>query len=422
MGRDSESGKRKYVNKTIHGTLRDAQAYLSRSQRDRDLGVFFEPSRVSLDGYLDKWLETAAKPKLRAKTHRDYEALLRRYVRPALGSRPAAKIEPLEIQGLYADMQECGLSARTVRFTHAVLRSALQQAVKWKLIPQNPALSVDLPKQAKGEIQVLNPQQARDFLKEAAQDPYHVLFAVALTTGMRPSEYLALKWPDINFSKGTVSVARTLEPIKRGGWRFADTKRARSRRVVKLQASVLKLLADYRDSQARERDPGNGDVAAVDLIFVNSSGNPLNERNLVQRNFQSFSSAPNCRASDFTICVTLLQLWRSAPAFPPRLSPNNWGHASVAFTSTPTPTCFHTCRRQRRPRWKSRMVNACDGYRLRPSLGPRPAMEGHRCAHPIGIAPAARGRLRPCPSAGLMTPTWESLHLHRLSRPRLWVR
>src|ERR1035441_7512937 len=104
---------------------------------------------------------------------------------------------------------------------------------------------------------------------------------------MRPSEYLALKWPDVSFSKGTVSIARTLEPIKGGGWRFADTKPSvRSRRLVKRQASVLKLLADYRDSQARERDPGNGDVAAADLIFVNSSGNPLNERNLVQRNFQ----------------------------------------------------------------------------------------------------------------------------------------
>src|SRR5712692_6319758 len=286
MGRDSESGKRKYVNKTIHGTLRDAQAYLSRSQRDRDLGVFFEPSRMSLDGYLDKWLETAAKPKLRAKTHRDYEALLRRYVRPALGSRQASKIEPLEIQGLYADMQERGLSARTVRFTHAVLRAALHQALKWKLIPQNPALSVDLPKQAKGEIQVLNPQQAREFLKEAAADRYYVLFAVALTTGLRPSEYLALKWPDVNFGKGTVSIARTLEPIKGGGWRFADTKRARSRRLVKLQESVLRLLGEYRDVQVRERDASNGDVAAADLIFVNSSGNPLNERNLVQRNFQ----------------------------------------------------------------------------------------------------------------------------------------
>ena len=53
MGRDPESGKRKYTNKTIHATLRDAQSYLSRTQRDRDLGVFFEPSRMSFDGYLD---------------------------------------------------------------------------------------------------------------------------------------------------------------------------------------------------------------------------------------------------------------------------------------------------------------------------------------------------------------------------------
>src|SRR5260370_31898346 len=93
-------------------------------------------------------LETAAKSKLRAKTHRDYEALLRRYVRPALGSRPASKIEPLEIQGLYADMQERGLSARTARFTHAALPSPLHQAAKGELIPQKPAFSLDLPKQA----------------------------------------------------------------------------------------------------------------------------------------------------------------------------------------------------------------------------------------------------------------------------------
>jgi integrase len=332
MGRDPESGKRKYVNKTVHGTLRDAQAYLSRTQRDRDLGVFFEPSRMTLDGYLDKWLETAAKPKLRAKTHRDYEALLRRYVRPVLGSRPVSKIEPLEIQGLYAGMQERGLSARTVRFTHAVLRAALHQAVKWRLIPQNPAESVDLPRQAKGEIQVLNPQQARDFLKGAAEDRYHVLFAVALTTGMRPSEYLALKWSDVNFSKGTVSVARTLEPIKGGGWRFADTKRARSRRLVKLQASVLRLLSAYRNTQGQERAAANVDAAAADLIFVNTSGNPLNERNLVQRNFQVIlerAELPRIRLYDLRHTAATLALAAGVPA---KVVSEQLGHASVAFT------------------------------------------------------------------------------------------
>jgi len=191
---------------------------------------------------------------------------------------------------------------------------------------------VDLPKQAKGEIQVLNPQQARDFLKEAAQDPYHVLFAVALTTGMRPSEYLALKWPDVSFSKGTVSIARTLEPIKGGGWRFADTKRARSRRLVKLQASVLKLLGDYRDAQTLEHDPGNSDVAAADLIFVNSSGNPPNERNLVQRNFQVIlerAKLPRIRLYDLRHTAATLALGAGVPA---KVVSEQLGHASVAFT------------------------------------------------------------------------------------------
>jgi integrase len=223
------------------------------------------------------------------------------------------------------------------------------------LIPQNPALSVDLPKQAKGQIQVLNPQQARDFLREAAQDPYHVLFAVALTTGMRASEYLALKWPDVSFSKGTVSIARTLEPVKGGGWRFADTKRARSRRLVKLQASVLKLLADYRDTQARERDPGNGDVAA-DLIFVNSSGNPLNERNLVQRNFQVIlerAKLPRIRLYGLRHTAATLALGAGVPA---KVVSEQLGHA-LPSPSTPIPTCFHTCRRQRLPRWRRSCLN-----------------------------------------------------------------
>jgi len=136
----------------------------------------------------------------------------------------------------------------------------------------------------------------------------------------------------VSFSKGTVSIARTLEPIKGGGWRFADTKRARSRRLVKLQASVLRLLADYRDAQVRERNPGNGDVAAADLIFVNSSGNPLNERNLVQRNFQVIlerAKLPRIRLYDLRHTAATLALAAGVPA---KVVSELLGHASVAFT------------------------------------------------------------------------------------------
>src|SRR5579864_1083513 len=248
LGRDPVSGKRNYHNKTVHGTKKDAERYLTAALRERDLGTFAEPSRELLNHYLSKWLKTAAKPKLKAATLYDYTKLLRRYVIPELGNRPLAKITPLEIQSLYTKMQEPvsgeerGLSARTVRYTHAVLRSALQQAVKWRLMPQNPADDVELPKQARTEMQVFDPQQARRFLDSAEDDRLGALFAIAVTAGLRPSEYSALKWPDINSTSGTVSVSRTLEWLHGGGWRFADTKRAGSRRTVRLQRHVLEML------------------------------------------------------------------------------------------------------------------------------------------------------------------------------------
>ena len=129
LGRD-ENGKRKYLNHTVHGTKKDAQAYLNQVLRDRDLGVFVEPSKKTLNEYLDEWLETAVKPRVRERTYQDYCSLLDRYIRPALGSRPLSQIGPMEIQKVYGQLTDNGLSPRTVRYAHGVLRDALQQAVR----------------------------------------------------------------------------------------------------------------------------------------------------------------------------------------------------------------------------------------------------------------------------------------------------
>ena len=163
LGRDPETGRRKYLNHTVHGTKKDAQAHLNTKLRERDLGIFIEPDKSSLNSYLDTWLETAAKPKLRGPTHDDYCAVLRRYVRPRIGDRPLAALTPLDIQRVYKDMLDSGLAPRTVRYAHAILHSALHQAVKWRLLSQNPADQVELPRQQRKEIQVLDPDQAVRF-------------------------------------------------------------------------------------------------------------------------------------------------------------------------------------------------------------------------------------------------------------------
>jgi integrase len=90
--------------------------------RERDLGRDLEGAKITLNEYLDRWLETAVKPRVREKTCHDYEGMLRRYIRPNLGERVLAAMRPLDIQATYHQMIERGLSARTVHYTHVVLK------------------------------------------------------------------------------------------------------------------------------------------------------------------------------------------------------------------------------------------------------------------------------------------------------------
>jgi integrase len=245
---------------------------------ERDRGRNLDSSKQTLNQFLDRWLEICGKPRLRAKSFQDYQGLLRRHIRPPLGAATLATVSAFDIQMLYRNLRAGGLSARSVRYTHAVLRSALKQAVRWNLILANPADMVDLPRQNRPRFGVFSVEQARTFIKAITGHPYEALFALAMTTGMRPSEYLGLTWNDIDFTKGTVSVSHTLE-WRRGGWQFADTKRPRSRRVIKLQSWVV-ALASKEDRDCRS-----------ELVFRAKRGGPTRESYFVGRYFKSLLKA-----------------------------------------------------------------------------------------------------------------------------------
>jgi integrase len=154
-----------------------------------------------------------------AKSFRDYSGLLSRYVRSRLGARPLGELSPAEIQALYSDMLNRKLSACTIRYTHAVLVSALRQAARWKLLLTNPAENVDLPRQSRRHFTVFDVEQTKQFIAAIAGHEYETLFALAITTGMRPSEYLALTWSDFDLERGTVTVSKTLERRTTGAGR-----------------------------------------------------------------------------------------------------------------------------------------------------------------------------------------------------------
>jgi integrase len=291
LGRDPETGTRKYHNKTIRGSFREAQTYLSGKLQEREIGRLPRAAAISLNQYLDQWLTTAAKPRLRPKSYTDYEALLRLHIRPVLGTRPLGAIVQFDIQTIYAQMFERGLSARTIEYTNAVLQSAFRQAVRWKMLADDPCVGVDLPRMKRREMEALSVEECRRFLAVARETEWFALYALALTTGMRPSEYLALKWSDIDWHRGAASVCRTIQHSK-AGFLFDDTKRKRSRRVVKLQDFVLKALDSLRNSQLHAKE--GACQAEPDLIFRSRTDSPLKQRN-IKREFRRLLEAAGIR-------------------------------------------------------------------------------------------------------------------------------
>lgn len=177
LGCDRETRRRRYHNRTVHGTARHAQEYLTKMLRERDLGRGLEGSEITLGEFLDRWLETAAKPRLRSKSFKSYESLMRRYIRPALGVRVLATITPLDVQSAYQRLIDRGLSSRTIRYTHSVLRAAMRQAIRWRLLLQDPTEGAQLPRLGRREMRVLSAEQARIFLAAALKTHYGPVFA-----------------------------------------------------------------------------------------------------------------------------------------------------------------------------------------------------------------------------------------------------
>jgi len=308
------------------------QAWLNQRLTERDAGVAVKPAQQTLNEYLDRWLETAAKPKVRPKTLLGYRNILDCHIRPALGARPLSKITPLEVQQVFHDMQDKDLSARTIEYARMILKQAFKQAIQWRLLTFNPCDGVPIPRRERREMQALSPEQARRFLAVARGTRHGALFELAITTGLRPSEYLALKWEDIDFERGTLSVVRSLDAEPGGGYRLEETKTRNSRRVVKLLPGVLSALVEHRQAQQRQPEEAGERWREQGFVFTNEVGGPLDGHNLARRHLRRIleeAGLPQIRLYDLRHTAATLALSAGVPV---KVVSEMLGHSSVALT------------------------------------------------------------------------------------------
>ncbi len=145
---------------------------------------------------------------------------------------------------------------------------------------------------------------------------------------MRPSKYLALKWADIDWQRGTASVCRTIQVIS-SEWKFDDTRRKRSRRIVKLQNFVLEALQGLKKAQKSIKE----DPASVHsgLIFVSASGLPLKQR-VVKREFHRLLAAARIRPLRLYDLRHTAATLGIAAGVSVKVKSDQLGHAGISFT------------------------------------------------------------------------------------------
>lgn len=269
---------------TVKGTKRDAERELARLLSEADRGLLVEPSKLTLADYLRQWLDNAHE--LSPKTMERYRQLAEQQIIPHLGAISLQRLKPAHVQQWHSTILKAGgakgrpLSARTVGHAHRVLHRALQRAVESETLSRNVANTVRPPKVEGREIELLTAEQIIDVLAKLDGHELYPIVALALATGMRRGELLALRWEDVDLDDTTLKVERSLEQSDKG-LRFKDPKTKHGRRAIPLPPTAVEVLRAHRLRQLQLRVAlGQGKPEPGALVFCNIEGEPLSPDDL----------------------------------------------------------------------------------------------------------------------------------------------
>jgi len=256
VGRDPTSGKQ--IQKSISGkTQKDVSQKLKAILRDLDVGLYVEPSKTTLSNWLDTWLSEYVEPTCKPLTYSTYESRIRTRLKPALGNIKLTELSATQIQTFCNDLtRKEGLSSKTVRNTHAILRKALEQAVELRYILFNPADRVKLPKMEQKEIKPLTDTEISAFLEEiqkGEQTSFTRMFIVTLFTGMREGEVCGLTWDAVDFRNGTLTVKQQLQKNKeKGAEHFLSSTKTGNIRTITPAPYVMSILKEQFNEQRKQ--------------------------------------------------------------------------------------------------------------------------------------------------------------------------
>jgi len=327
---DPVTGKRRQKPKGGHKTEKEAWSACRKEINRLEQGHDIDGENMPYAEFLEIWLKEIAMAKLKPTVYEINKVLIDKRIVPDLGKIRLRDLTPLRIQRFYNKLLSI-YSSDYVKSIHSVVSKTLRQAFKWDMLPVNIMEKVDPPRLQKKEMSIWTLEQCQHFLEVTKDHPMHIVFSLAVRTGMRRGEILGLRWKDIDFENKTLSIQQTVAWTASQGIIFQDTKTSNSNRSVTIPEVLLADLNARRHVVNKQKLAAGKEYAKHDLVCCLSDGKPIKPRYLLENFTNQISAAelPKIRFHDLrhSHATLLIQL-----KIHPKIGAERLGQTTSMFT------------------------------------------------------------------------------------------
>jgi integrase len=268
------AGKRRRKWHSFAGTKREAQLRCAELVAAAGKGDYIEPSKATVADFVAQRIaQWEASGDISARTAQRQRQLLAHQIAPHLGGKVLRKLRPLDIEQWHTALRP-SVAPRTIGHSHRVLSKALRDAMRNDLVSRNVCTEQRAPKLEGTDVAIV-----RDIPALVAALPrwrYGTVATVALFTGLRLGEVLALRWNNVDLDRKVLRVVEALECTTAFGIRFKPPKSKAGRREVTLPDILVEALRAHRKAQLELRlQLGLGKLPDDALLFATVEGKPL---------------------------------------------------------------------------------------------------------------------------------------------------